>query len=532
MTIGVSLAGGGHRASLFGLGVLLYLAHAKREDNSTVNRDVTLISSVSGGSLANAFIAQSMDYRTATTKDVNWIASELASQIAQRGSLFATYLTWVYLIGLAVLAVVPIVYLIFFLPPSYGDWIRIVGVLVIVLVIGVALQARSLVCELAFKRTLFKNVKGRSPRLIDMEHTVKHVLCATEVQTGQRMYFTSKGIFCDGFRPMQKAEEVTLARAAQASAALPPFFPPRRIRATLTSRLEVVWPSNQRKPSRMVVVDGGVLDNLGIEGVLDWVEFRTARDHRELKLPAFDQIIVVSSAANRINKFPLRGDLPFIGELSALKKLYDMPYNTREANSRRALEWRFQALGELNTRGGQGGTIIHIEESPTDLASEIILFRKDWIWQSTDPSERSWEDHPYGNVVDLEARAGIRPQSSRWVASHLFWTDPPAIERAQNVLQTLARTENCGDIDEVQKLWKRWARQNASITTNLSALGTKDAARLMRHGFALAMARLHIVLNYPLTDVPSLSFFEELAERKNRRYFFWQKKSHLSGRSH
>ncbi|MDH4346170.1 MAG: hypothetical protein OEW31_07540, partial [Thermoleophilia bacterium] len=52
----VALSGGGHRAALFGLGVLLYLADAGK------SREVTSVASVSGGSLTNGYVAQSVDY--------------------------------------------------------------------------------------------------------------------------------------------------------------------------------------------------------------------------------------------------------------------------------------------------------------------------------------------------------------------------------------------------------------------------------------------------------------------------------------
>ena len=50
-SVGVAISGGGHRAGLFGLGVLLYLADAGK------NRDVACVSSVSGGSLTNGYVA-------------------------------------------------------------------------------------------------------------------------------------------------------------------------------------------------------------------------------------------------------------------------------------------------------------------------------------------------------------------------------------------------------------------------------------------------------------------------------------------
>jgi predicted acylesterase/phospholipase RssA len=50
-TIGLCLSGGGHRASVFSLGALLYLADAGRRG------DIRTISSVSGGSLTSGSLA-------------------------------------------------------------------------------------------------------------------------------------------------------------------------------------------------------------------------------------------------------------------------------------------------------------------------------------------------------------------------------------------------------------------------------------------------------------------------------------------
>ena len=62
--IGVALSGGGHRASVFGAGLLLYLADAGRQG------DVGIIASVSGGSITNGVVAHEMDYRKASAADV------------------------------------------------------------------------------------------------------------------------------------------------------------------------------------------------------------------------------------------------------------------------------------------------------------------------------------------------------------------------------------------------------------------------------------------------------------------------------
>ena len=50
--------------------------------------------------------------------------------------------------------------------------------------------------------------------------------------------------------------------------------------------------------------------------------------------------------------------------------------------------------------------------------------------------------------------------------------------------------------------WKQIARSNARVKTTLSRLGTDVAASLLYHGYVLAMANLHVILDYPLLPVP------------------------------
>ena len=55
-SVAVALSGGGDRAAIFGLGVLLYLVDAAK------NREVTSISSVSGGSITKGIVGQMNGY--------------------------------------------------------------------------------------------------------------------------------------------------------------------------------------------------------------------------------------------------------------------------------------------------------------------------------------------------------------------------------------------------------------------------------------------------------------------------------------
>ena len=304
--IGVSLSGGGHRATLFGLGVLLYLAHAHDERDEPLSRRVSAISSVSGGSIANGFLAQSLDYRCAEGVQVEVAAQTLATQLAEHGVLFA--------------------------------------------------------------------------------------------------------------RRRVKAYAIAL------------------------------------------------------------------------------------------------GGLATLGEIFSLRKLSNLPYSTREANTRRALEWRFRAAPDLEPQGWPRlrGTLVHIEESPAELADEIQLWLRDWEWQSTPPGERSHLDHPYGRKRQVEFLFGLDPPPARWVTNFLSWSERyDASGRAEAVLEVLARAEP--DTANVVTTWRERAARNAAMRTTLSRVPPEVAAQLIEHGYALAMARLHILQGYPLVDLPPRGFFRRLA---------------------
>lgn len=73
--LGVALSGGGVRASLFALGALTYLVDSRECER------VTEISSVSGGSITNAFVAQRCDFQRVTREEFDAIAAKLASAI-------------------------------------------------------------------------------------------------------------------------------------------------------------------------------------------------------------------------------------------------------------------------------------------------------------------------------------------------------------------------------------------------------------------------------------------------------------------
>jgi hypothetical protein len=91
--LGVSLSGGGFRATLFSLGVLYYLV------DSGLARSLRSVVSVSGGSVANAFVAQECDLGTVTSGELESIVRRMARRIGTTG-LLRTGPAMVWLISL------------------------------------------------------------------------------------------------------------------------------------------------------------------------------------------------------------------------------------------------------------------------------------------------------------------------------------------------------------------------------------------------------------------------------------------------
>ena len=80
--IAVALSGGGHRAALWGAGVLLALVDAG------VNADVTTISSVSGGSIANGAVAAHVDFQQVGETELEHVLRPAIRQWATGGLFF------------------------------------------------------------------------------------------------------------------------------------------------------------------------------------------------------------------------------------------------------------------------------------------------------------------------------------------------------------------------------------------------------------------------------------------------------------
>jgi len=202
----------------------------------------------------------------------------------------------------------------------------------------------------------------------------------------------------------------------------------------------------------MALADGGVYDNMADQ----WGQGLEARKKRwaeaaELHQP--DELIVVNSSGGNWWRPVTSLRTPFLGEIRALMRDKDVLYDTSTSLRRHGLVGLFDRA-EL-TGQGLRGALVHIPQSPFDVAKAFH--------DSTDWPERA--------------------------------------RRARGLLGALA------DAGEREEEWKSLADASTKVHTSLSGLGTEKSAALLRHGYMLAMANLHVILDYPLLDVPKTDRF-------------------------
>lgn len=325
--VGVALSGGGHRATLFALGALLYLA------DSGVSQNVTIMSSVSGGSLTNGYVAQECDFSSVSPVEFRRVAGRLANVVALRGTIFSSWLTWLYLSALVglLLGVGAVTYI-------FQGTLRLILVLSLVVAFGLGLGLRGVVAAAAFGRNLFSEGVQRS-RLADINGQVDHVICATDLLASEPFFFS--GRFAYGSqRGWAMPGGIKLQTAVQASAALPGAFPPRRF------RLKGFLLSDMTHESYTYLVDGGVYNNLATE----WIEgLRMRRPFFPPTIPVQAtphlQVIVNASdpsyAAGRSPSLIMR--IPYLREAIVIPQIIDVLYANTIRPRIRALETRFRA---------------------------------------------------------------------------------------------------------------------------------------------------------------------------------------------
>lgn len=454
--IGVALSGGGHRASVWGAGLLLYLADVGR------HRDVGVIASVSGGSITNGVVAHEMDYGQADAASVRAGVRPLLRHIAYTGLFFWGPSTNLYVVTVLTILGLGMLGSVAGLVMSFISGIGIVPGLVLagsllVLAVGILVFAqRSKVVDRALARTHFSR-EGRTTGLAEVARSLDHVLCATELQSGEHFYFSPRFLYSYRFGCGLPAG-LALSTAVQASACLPGAFAARRL-ATAPYRFErskeVTEPA--AAPDQMLLTDGGVYDNMADQWAAGLVA--RVRDNAGLQVmvPALDELIVANASAGP-KWTTVRGSwLPVLNELAALSRVKDVQYAVSTSTRRHDL---VSAWDEAARSGrGASGALVHIAQSPFE-------------------------------VPDAFAHASSWPDRSARACEAIAWL---------------------GDTEANRAAWADIADQSRKLPTVLRKLGPVVTARLLWHSYVLAACNLHVLLpGFELPRLPTEDEFREL----------------------
>ena len=222
------LSGGGFRAAIFHLGALLRLHQLG------VLRGLDLISSVSGGSIASA-----------------WLAS---CYLRQRKSNAETFPEWCDRIDFLADVVGP------FRVVAARD-LRTLPVLLTTPWNGLWPSARVKLLRRGYRKFLGELM------LEDLPRSPRFVFCATNLTFGVNWEFSRRrvGDFQSGY--LRQHGCITLAEAVAASSCFPPLFGPLRFHASASDFTRGGYRGfdGDRLRARVELSDGGVYDNMGME---------------------------------------------------------------------------------------------------------------------------------------------------------------------------------------------------------------------------------------------------------------------------
>jgi hypothetical protein len=333
----------------------------------------------------------------------------------------------------------------------------------VVIVVGLGgwlSQQRSAVVAKAFDTTVFHRAK-----LADMHGAVTHVLCATDLQTGQDVFF-SNGFVYSWRTGWGSPGDLRAAQAAQASAALPGAF---SVVSMPLSRFGLPEPrvvADRHPPRRFKLLDGGVYDNMASEWLLDIDRRRQDGTPPVPIRPITEAIVVNASAGDEVIDRPWV-KVPFVRELVSLLAVKDVMYQQTTAVRRRLLNVRYQIAQDkakirrparvLQNR--LAGTTVQIDRSPFEIPDDF----------------RSGSD-------EFAARA----------TAAIAWLGEANRER-----------------------WAADAEANRRVKTTLSRIDPARAQSLIRHGYVLTMINCHVLLGYPLRDIPEPGKLASLVSAEN-----------------
>ena len=301
---------------------------------------------------------------------------------------------------------------------------------------------RSARVEAAIERELLAPGIGLdAPRV--RASTVHHVICTTELQSGTSFFFTNRAVYGHRFGGSLEPCRVPLARAVQASAAVPGAFDPR-----VLDFAELGLPGT----GHVVLSDGGVYDNMADEWeyglanrARNWPPVLDAQPHRVRTL------VVVNGSGGWNTLKPIDRHRTSL-ELAGLLRAKDVQYDVSTSHRRRALAAQFINDDADDERGMLDGVFVQITSSPYDA-----------------PAKFAARD---GHEPDAFARRAAR--AAEFLAGQGY----------------------------TPEWWTGVVGTTSAVGTTLAKLGRDTTAALLEHGYVLTLVNLYVILGVGQLDQP------------------------------
>lgn len=374
--IALCLSGGGFRSALFHLGAL------RRLHELRLLQDVSLVSSVSGGSILSGFFADVLvragapDSREAFAEwldHVDWEATVAAPFRAITSRDFRTlpvlkHVLWNWLVP----------------GPRVAD------------------------LERRYRRRISDLKLGALP-----QHP-RFVLCATDLTFGVNWEFDRDraGDYQAGY--LDEAREWPLARAMAASSCFPPIFGPVPVRAVSAYKKGRYRGAEREKlQKRILLTDGGVYDNLGLEPA--WKDYSA---------------VLVSDCGAPFEfsarKMPLRLLLRYtsvvMNQAASLRKR--MFFERRRSGDYTGTYWSLASAADDTDRAGNGYSSELVLERIAEIRTDLDAF--------TEAEQKILENHGYfaANRSLTQYFEGRDGSVAAAVAPHPEWTDEAKVRSA------------------------------------------------------------------------------------------------------
>jgi hypothetical protein len=284
---------------------------------------------------------------------------------------------------------------------------------------------------------------GRRTTLADVAAknlSVHHVICTTEIQGGVSFFFSNRLVYGWNFGGSTSPRPLPLATAVQASCGVPGAFRARRLPVGDLGVKPGSGPGGPGTVGALVVVDGGVYDNMADEWeynfrgrLRSFPELATAQPNGAASL------VVVNASAGWRGLRPITGK-GFRFELDGLSRAQSVQYDVSTSHRRRALFQMFTLGADREV----DGVFVQIGDNPYQTV-------------------RSW--------------------------APLLGTEPDAA--GARAARALAYLEKLGIGEEERG--KR-ALRCASVPTTLKPLGDGLCADLLEHGYVLTLVKAFVVL--------------------------------------